>query len=151
MTFNYKPKIILKNTNSKEFFEIYKGYILNPEYKIFFENILEEDRTCQYCRDHISLGHQIYGIPICMKTEESKIQFDVCGVYCSLQCSYVHYRNMEEDSARKKNVKFTDSGPFFKFLFYKFFKDYDIHKFDKKIDLSSKNIWFNFVPSNIIC
>ena len=81
MTFNYKPKIILKNTNSKELFEIYNQYIKNPEYKIFFENILEEDRTCQYCREHISLGNQIYGIPICMKPTEEKIEFDVCKIY----------------------------------------------------------------------
>ena len=141
MSFNYKPKIVLKDFNFEKFYDEYVSYSNEIEFKKFFQNSIEEDRKCQWCFTLIPLDEQIYGIPIGIRDYNSGLEVDIYGNYCSLQCSFKHYRNIEEDSTKRKNIKFMDSGQYFKFLFYKIFKSFDIENISKDIDL--KNIKFN--------
>ena len=142
MSFNYKPKIVLKNFAFEKFYEEYVSYSNEKEFKKFFQNSIEEDRKCQLCSTLIPLDEQIYGIPIGMRAINSELEVDIFGNYCSLPCSFKHYRNMEEDPKRRKNIKFIDSGQYFKCLFYKIFKTYNMEDNTQEFDLKSKQIKF---------
>ncbi len=129
MSFNYKPKIVLKNIKFEEVYEKYVSQSHNKDFLIHFQSSIEENRKCEFCSKLISLEEYIYGIPIGMRTIDSDLEIDIFGTYCSLHCAYKKYRNIEEDSTKRKNIKFVESGQYFKFLFYKLFKSYNIEDF----------------------
>ena len=140
MSFNYKPKIVLKKFNFDKIYQEYNLYSNDKDFKIFFESSVEEDRKCQLCSLIIPLEKQIYGIPIGIRNHNSELEVDIYGTYCSFKCAFKNYRNMEEDSTKRKNIKFVNSGQYFKCLFYKLFKTFTIENIVEDIDL--KNIIF---------
>jgi hypothetical protein len=141
MSFNYKPKIVLKKFNFEKFYEDYILYSKDKEFNSYFHTSIEEDRKCQLCSILIPHGKQIYGIPIGIRSLNSELEVDIYGNYCSFKCSFKHYRNIEEDSTKRKNIKFMDSGQYFKCIFYKIYKSFDIENISADIDF--KNIKFN--------
>jgi hypothetical protein len=147
MSFKYKPKISLKNLRFKEIFEEYNSYFRNKEFQSFFQGSIEESRNCEFCSKLIPLGEQIYGIPIAIRNIDDELEVDMYGSYCSLYCSYNHYRNIKEDSTKRKNIKFLDSEQYYKYLFYKFFKKNTIDPNDKDINLKEKYIRFKKISS----
>jgi hypothetical protein len=140
MSFNYKPKIVLKNFSFEKIYEEYISFSKEKELNSFFLSTVEENRKCQLCSILIPHGKQIYGIPVGIRNSDSELEVDIYGNYCSFKCSFKHYRNMEEDSTKRKNIKFMDSGQYFKCVFYKLFKSFDIQ--NKSEDLDLKNIKF---------
>lgn len=147
MSFKYKPKIVLKNLRFKEIFEEYNSYFLNKEYQYYFQGSIEENRNCESCLNLIPLGEQIYGIPIGIRNINEELEVDMYGSYCSLYCSYIHYRNIKEDSTKRKNIKFLDSEQYYRYLFYKFFKKNMIEPEDRIIDIKEKSIKFKKISS----
>jgi hypothetical protein len=145
MSFKYKPKIVLKDLRFKELFELYNSYFHTKELRYYFQNSVEENRNCQLCNSLIPLGNQIYGIPIGFRQIENELEVDIHGTYCSLYCSYNHYRNIKEDSSRRKCIKFLDSEQLYRCLFYKFFKKFVITQEDKEINLQEKYVRFRKV------
>lgn len=142
MSFKYKPKIVLKDLRFKELFNLYNSYFHTKDLQHYFENSVEENRNCQLCNSLIPLGHQIYGIPIGLRQIDEELEVDIYGTYCSLYCSYIHYKNIKEDSTRRKCIKFLDSEQFYRCLFYKFFKKFVISPEDKEINLEEKHVHF---------
>jgi hypothetical protein len=141
MSFNYKPKIVLKNIKFEEVYEKYVSQSDNKDFLVHFQSSIEENRKCEFCSKLISIDEYIYGIPIGMRTIDSELEIDIFGTYCSLHCAYKKYKNIEEDSTKRKNIKFVESGQYFKCLFYKLFKSYNIEDFDNHI-IDLKNIKF---------
>ena len=150
MSFNYKPKIIIKNIDLISLYNSYESFVKDPLYERFLIPFSEENTQCTYCNNILSLGEPIYGIPVSVKEINEKLNVEICGSYCSFLCSYKHFINMESQSSKKKNIKFADSGPLFKFLFYRLFKDYDIENHKENIDLKDFNIELVHSSSNII-
>lgn len=150
MSFNYKPKIFIKNLEVEDLYRKYENFMKDPEFKKFLKPFTSEDTFCHYCENSLKLNETVFGIPVAIKEMDDKLQVDVCGSYCSFICSYKHYIKLEADSSKRKNIKFTDSGPFFKFLAYRIFKDYNIENHTEKIDLDKVNIELKHCPSNII-
>lgn len=142
MSFKYKPKIVLKDLCFKELFEIYNSYFQNKDLQNYFENSVEENRICEFCNSLIPLGNNIYGIPLGLRQIDNELEVDMYGTYCSLYCSYNQHRNMKEDSTKRKNIKLIDSEQFYRCLFYKFFKKFDINPEDKEINLQEKKTKF---------
>jgi hypothetical protein len=141
MSFNFKSKIIVKDINPNKMFHTYEHFVKDPKYQKFFKE--QDNNECQYCKN-IS-NNLDFGIPVYIKntSKDSNVEIGIHGNYCSFTCSYKHFLELEENSQYKKNIKFTDSGPFFKYLSYKFFKDYNIENFkDKELDLNLYNITF---------
>jgi len=141
MSFNFKTKIIIKDINPNKMFNTYEHFIKDNKYQKFFKE--QDNKECQYCKN-ISDNLE-FGIPIYIKntSKDSNAEIGIHGNYCSFICSYKHYLELEENTQYRKNIKFTDSGIFFKYLSYKFFKDYNIeNNIDKIIDLNSYNIIF---------
>jgi hypothetical protein len=147
MSFKYKPKIVLKNLRFKELFELYNSYYQNKEFHFHFQNSVEENRICELCNSLIPLEEQIYGIPTGIRQIDNELEVDIYGCYCSLYCSYINYRNIKEDSTKKKSIKFLDSEQFYRILFYKFFKKNTIEPKDKDINLKEKCIRFKKISS----
>lgn len=147
MSFKYKPKIVLKDLRFKELFELYNSYYQNKEFQFHFQNSVEENRICELCNSLIPLEEQIYGIPIGIRQIDNELEVDIYGCYCSLYCSYINYRNIKEDSTKKKSIKFLDSEQFYRILFYKFFKKNTIEPEDKDINLKEKYIRFKKIYS----
>lgn len=147
MSFNFKTKIIVKDINPNKLFHTYKQFMKDVKYQKFFKE--SENNECQYCK---KISDKLdFGIPVYIKTkpsnfEASRIQMNEVGLsgnYCSFICSYKHFVDLEENTPYKKNIKFTDSGTFFKYLSYIFFKDYDIEKHSNQdINLNLYNIIF---------
>lgn len=147
MSFKYKPKIVLKDLRFKELFELYNSYFENKEFQCHFQNSVEENRICELCNSLIPLEEKIYGIPTGIRQIDNELEVDIYGCYCSLYCSYINYRNIKEDSAKKKSIKFLDSEQFYRILFYKFFKKNTIEPEDKDVNLKEKCIRFNKISS----
>jgi len=148
MSFKYKPKIVLKDLRFKELFDLYNSYFHTKELQHYFENSVEENRNCEFCNSLIPLGNYIYGIPLGLRQIDNELEVDMYGTYCSLYCSYNHHRNIKEDSTKRKNSKLLDSEQFYRCLFYKFFKKFDINPEDKEINLQEKKVRFKKI--NII-
>jgi hypothetical protein len=149
MSFNYKPKVIIKNINAEKIYSKYEELIKKPDFNKFFNNFSEDIKLCQFCSSKIELGSIIYGIPVSIKETNAKLVVDVCGTYCSFKCTNDHFLIFDSETSRKKNIKFTDSGPLIKFLTYKFYKTYTIEE-NQEIDLDKHNIIFKYSLSNIV-
>jgi hypothetical protein len=144
MSFNFKTKIVIQDINVHKMFQTYEHFVKDVKCKSFFQEA--QNQECNYCKN-FSNDLQ-FGIPVYIKEKEKpNLEIGVSGNYCSFLCSYKHFVSFEEDKYYKKNIKFADSGIFFKFLAYKFFKDYDIQKYSDKvvIDLNNYNISFKKV------
>ena len=150
MSFNYKPKVIIKNIDIKKLYSNYNEYLNNPVYKKFLTPFSNEIHECNECKNIISFGDQIFGIPVAIKEEKSKLCVDICGTYCSFKCAYIDFNKMELYSSKKKNIKYIDSGPLFKYLFYKIYKSYDIESQNSDINLYDLNIELKYSNPNII-
>ena len=141
MSFNFKSKIIIKDINPIKMFYMYEHFVKDSKYQKFFKE--QENNECHYCKN---INDKLeFGIPVYIKkiNDKSNIEIGIHGNYCSFICSYKHYLDLEENTQYRKNIKFTDSGAYFKYLSYKFFKDYNIEKFtNKDIDLNLHNIVF---------
>jgi hypothetical protein len=144
MSFNFKTKIVIKDINVHKMFHTYEHFVKDSKYQSFFQE--SQTYECQYCKN---VSDKLdFGIPVYIKEKEkSNLEIGISGNYCSFLCSYKHFISFDEDKKYKKNIKFTDSGTFFKFLAYKFFKDYDIEKYSDKvtIDIKHHNISFKKV------
>lgn len=136
MSFNYTPKIVLRDINSEKLFSEYNLFSQSTEYQKFFKEFSELNTNCQFCFSPIESDSIVFGTPVSIReTEENGKRFidvESIGTCCSFQCSYKKYLLDEQD--RKKNIKFTDSGTFFQFLLFYFFKEYDYEKHSEKID-----------------
>jgi hypothetical protein len=137
MSFNSKTKINIGTIDYKEIYKKYEDYTKNSNYEIFFNN-LNSTIECAYCKK-IKLQLN-FGIPIYIKEVNSKLEVGVYGSYCSFNCSYKHYKLTEENTPYKKNIKFTDSGVFFRFLCFKIFKDYNMDSHDEEINFKEYDI-----------
>jgi hypothetical protein len=144
MSFNFKSKIIVKDINPNKMFHTYEHFVKDSKYQKFFKE--QENNECHFCK---TISDKLdFGIPIYLKNinNSSNLEIGIYGNYCSFICSYEHYIELEENSQYRKNIKFTDSGSYFKYLSYKFFRDYNIKNFrGKDIDLSLHNIIFKKV------
>ena len=147
MSFNFKTKIIVKDINPNKIFHIYEHFTEDLKYQHFFKE--SDNNECHYCKknsDKLDFGIPIYIKSIPPRVEASKIkttEVGISGNYCSFGCSYKHFLILEENTQFKKNIKLTDSGTFFKYLSYKFFKDYKLENFvNEDIDLNLHNIIF---------
>jgi hypothetical protein len=144
MSFNFKTKVVIKDINVHKMFHTYEHFIKDSKCQKFFQE--PQNLECNYCKNFSNTLQ--FGIPVYIKEKEkSNLEIGISGNYCSFLCSYKHFVSFEEDKTYKKNIKFTDSGTFFKFLAYKFFKDYDIEKYSGNvpIDLNNYNISFKKV------
>jgi hypothetical protein len=150
MSFNYKPKIVIQNINLEVLYKNYERYLKDPNYQRFLKPFSEENTFCNSCNENLDKTSVIYGIPVSIKENCDKLNVEMCGSYCSFLCSYKHFISMEAESSKRKNIKFADSGPLFKFLFYRIFKDYDIEKHTEKIYLEDYNIEIIHSSPNII-
>ncbi len=140
MSFNFKTKIIIKDINPNKMFHTYEHFVKDTKYQKFFNQ--SENKECQYCNQ---ISEKLdFGIPVYIKNiSKYNIEIGTYGNYCSFGCSYKHFLTLEENTQYRKNIKFTDSGPFFKYLSYKFFKDYNVENFiDNYVDLDSYNLKF---------
>jgi hypothetical protein len=149
MSFNYKPKVIVKNIEPDKLYVQYEKFTNDITYKKFFSNFSEDIKQCQYCSNKIELGNNIFGIPVSIREINSKTIVEVCGNYCSFKCVNDDFIISDSGTSRKKNIKFTDSGPMIKLLTYKFYKSYKI-KEDQEIDLDKFNMEFKYSLTNIV-
>ena len=137
MSFNSKTKFNIGNIDYKEIYKKYEDYTKNVTYEHFFNN-MNTTIECTYCKK-IKLNLS-FGIPIYIKEVNSKLEVGVHDSYCSFSCAYKHYKVMEENTPYRKNIKFTDSGVFFRFLSFKIFKDYNMEYHDEEINFKTHDI-----------
>jgi hypothetical protein len=137
MSFNTKSKINIGSIDYKEISIKYEKYTKDKSYDHLFNN-LNSTIECMFCKK-IKLQLN-FGIPLYIKEVNSKLEVGVHGSYCSFICAYKHYKVMEENTLYRKNIKYTDSGVFFRFLCFKLFKDYNIDLHDEEIDFKKHDI-----------
>jgi hypothetical protein len=137
MSFNTKSKINIGAVDYKEVYKKYESYSKDKIYDHFFNN-LNTTIECMHCKK-IKLQLN-FGIPLYIKAVNSCLEVGVHGSYCSFICAYKHYKIMEENTPYRKNIKYTDSGVFFRFLSFKLFKDYNIESHDEEINFKENNI-----------
>lgn len=137
MSFNSKTKFSIGTIDYKEIYKKYEEYTKDSNYNYFFDN-LNTTIECGYCKN-IKLQLK-FGIPISMKEIQNKLEIGFHGHYCCFSCAYKHYKQLEENTPYRKNIKFTDSGVFFRFLCFKLFKDYHMETHNEEINLEDYDI-----------
>jgi hypothetical protein len=148
MSFNLKPKLVLKRLDIEKIFNLYESYTKNPEFYQFFVNVYDLETKCIHCKKDLDKSKKQYGIPISMNFKEDTLEFEVCGKYCSFFCSYKEFCKKEKDNTKKINIKYSDTRPLFRFLSYKFFGECD--PIDKNVNLEDHKLTFIHVSESLI-